>query len=327
MTASPGRRAMLALAAAAGLAPRAPVAQGYPAGLVTIVVPFPPGGQPDLMARLLAERLNRIFPRRFVVENRVGGAGNVGTASVARAQPDGSTLMVGTVASHGVNPGLMPNIPYDAINDFRAIALLATAPGVLVVHPSVPARSFEEFVALVRANPGRLSYASPGAGTLNRLVMESIKHKLGLDIVGVPYRGAGPAFNDTVAGHVQANITNIEIAAQAIAEGRLRGLAVGDHQRSALLPDVPTLAELGHPDLVSLVWSGLFAPARTPDAVVSTLAEHVRTILQDPELRRTMAAVGATPGDMTPAQFAEFVRSEVRRLGAAIRAIGITAED
>ena len=324
-----GRRSVLALGATGFAAPRLATAQAqdYPARLVTIVVPYPPGGQPDLMGRLLADRMNRVFPGRFVVENRVGGAGNIGSTHVARAQPDGYTLLVGTVASHGVNPSIIRNIPYDAIADFRHIALLATAPGILVVHPSVQARSFAEFVALVRANPGRFSYGSPGAGTLNRLVMESIKHKLGLDIVGVPYRGAGPAFNDTVAGHVQANMTNIEIAAPAIAEGRLRGLAVSDHRRAAMLPDVPTLAELGHADLVSLVWSGLFAPARTPDAVVDVIAGHVRTVLQDAELRRTMAASGATPGDMTPAQFETFVRAEIARLGAAVRAIGITAED
>lgn len=322
------RRAAAAATAAAILSRRDAMAQDYPSRVVTIIVPYPPGGQPDVMARFLADRLNRAHPGRFVVENRVGGAGNIGTSYVARAQPDGSTIMVGTVASHGVNPGLFgANLPYDPVADFRHIALLATAPGVLVVHPSFPARSFQEFVAIVRVNPGRFSYASPGPGTLNRLVMEMTKRKLGLDIVGVPYRGAGPAFNDTVAGHVQANVTNIELAAQAIAEGRLRGLAVGAHQRAALLPDVPTLAELGHPDLVSPVWSGLFAPVRTPDAIVAWLAENTRMVLQDPELRSAMAAVGAVPGEMTPAQFEAFVRSEVARLTAAVREIGMTADN
>ncbi len=327
MTLLPTRRTTLAAGAAALLAPRILRAQDYPSRTVTIIVPYPPGGQPDVMARFLADRLNRLYPGRFVVENRVGGAGNVGTSHVARSVPDGTTIMVGTVASHGVNPGLFgASLPYDPVADFRHIALLATAPGVLVVHPSLPARNFSEFVALIRANPGRYSYGSPGPGTLNRLVMEMLKRKLGLDIVGVPYRGAGPAFNDTVAGHVQANVTNIELAAQAVAEGRLRAIAVGAHERAALLPDVPTLAELGHPDLVSLVWSGLFAPARTPDAIVGWLAANTRAVLQDAELRSAMAAVGAVPGNMTPAQFEAFVRSEVARLTEAVRAIGMTAE-
>lgn len=298
-------------------------AQAYPSRRVHIVVPYPPGGQPDVAGRLLADALGEIYPQPFVVENRVGGLGMIGASHVARAAPDGHTLLVGTVASHGINPAVIPDLTYDAINDFRHVALLAQAPNVLVVHSSVPVSTFEEFVQYARERPGQLNFASPGVGTLNNLVTEMIKRELRLNIASVEYRGAGPAFNDVMAGHVQGVVTNIELAVPQLAGGRIKALAVSSTERAELLPDVPSYAELGYPTLTSTVWSGLFAPKATPDAIVNELNARCREALRGDRARSTMHSLGIVPGDMSAAEFEAFVRNEVTRLGQLVRTIGI----
>jgi tripartite-type tricarboxylate transporter receptor subunit TctC len=311
------------LAALGAALPLPALAQTYPSRVVTIVAPYPPGGQPDVAARFTAEALSRLYPQRFIVENRVGGLGNIGSTYVARAEPDGHTLLVGTVASHGINPSVVPNLTYDAINDFRHVALLAQAPSVFVIHSDVPANTFDEFVAYVRSRPGQLSYASPGVGTLNHLVMETIKKDLGLDMPSVEYRGAGPAFTDVMAGHVHAVVTNIEIAAPQMSTGRVKALAVSSTERAPLLPNVPTYNELGHRAFTSTVWSCLFAPRRTPDAIVNDLNAKVREGLRDERAQATMRNLGIVTGNLNPAEVEAFVRNEIERLGRQVRAVGV----
>lgn len=301
-------------------------ADSYPTKPVLVVVPYPAGGQPDIAARLVSDWMTKTYSHRFVVENRVGAAGSTGSTSVAKATPDGYTLLVGSVASHGVNPTILPNIPYDAMNDFEHIALLAQAPSVLVVHPSVPVNNFKEFIEYAKANPGKLNFASPGAGTLNRLSMETIKKELGLDIRAVPYRGAGPAFNDVVAGHVKVKATNIELAVPMVAAGKLKALAVSSKERSTLLKDVPTYAELGYPQFTATVWSGLFAPKGTPADIVAKLNANAREALKRPETVEVMQKLGITVEDLSSEEYKSFVESQIKMLGDQVRKTGITLD-
>jgi tripartite-type tricarboxylate transporter receptor subunit TctC len=306
------------------LASAGAVAQDYPTRLVTVVVPTPPGGQPDILARLIADRLSRAFPYRFIVENRAGANGNLAPAHVAKQAPDGHTLLVAS-APFLINPSLYPDLPFDVFRDFRPIAFLGAAPTALIVHPSFPAKTLTEFIEHVRKNPGKPWYASPGAATASRITFELFKRQAKIDVGIVPYRGAGPVFNDVLAGHVPMTIAQPEVVAAMVQEGRLRALAVSSSQRAPLLPDVPTYAELGYP-IVRTVWSGLFAPAGTPDSVIQRLHAEARKALAEPEVLAILDKLGMVIEPMSPEQLGQLVASEVASYREIVKEAGITAE-
>jgi tripartite-type tricarboxylate transporter receptor subunit TctC len=306
------------------LASAGAVAQDYPTRLVTVVVPTPPGGQPDILARLIADRLSRAFPYRFIVENRAGANGNLAPAHVAKQAPDGHTLLVAS-APFLINPSLYPDLPFDVFRDFRPIAFLGAAPTALIVHPSFPAKTLAEFIEHVRKNPGKPWYASPGAATASRITFELFKRQAKIDVGIVPYRGAGPVFNDVLAGHVPMTIAQPEVVAAMVQEGRLRALAVSSSQRAPLLPDVPTYAELGYP-IVRTVWSGLFAPAGTPDSVIQRLHAEARKALAEPEVLAILDKLGMVIEPMSPEQLGQLVASEVASYREIVKEAGITAE-
>jgi len=322
------RRALLAASlTGATHGTRAQPGAWAPARPVTIVVPFPPGGATDVIARLVAGPMGQALGQPVVVENRVGGGGTVGTAAVARGAADGQTLLMGTIATHGIIPGLFPQLPYDAVADFAPVTQCASQAYVLVVHPSVPARSVQELIALARAQPGRLTYATAGNGTAGHLTAELFRDMAGgLDMVNVPYRGAGPATSDMIGGQVSLTFDVLLTMADHIRDGRLRALAVTSAQRSAAMPDIPTLAESGLPGYDAVGWNGLFLPARTPPAVVERLSTEARAALLRPEVKAQVERQGAEVVASTPDQFGRFVRTEIARWRDVIQRTGVRAE-
>lgn len=322
MTASLHRRTVLAL----GALPFAAAAQ-TPARPQTlrIVVPFPPGGGTDILARLFGEHLTQRLGVTVVVENRAGAGGVIGSDVVARAAPDGGTIVFGTSSSHGIAPGLNRNMPHDVVVDFTPIALIAVNPFVLVVHPDVPARSVADLVAHVRANPGRLSYASSGNGTTPHLAAEMFLSMAGLRMVHVPYRGSQAAQPDLVSGRVQLMFDSTTTAVAQANAGRLRALAVTSRARLSALPDVPTMQEAGITGYEAVGWFAAFGPRGLPADIVTRMNAAMNEIAMLPDVRQRLTALGAEPLPMTPAELAAFQRDEVRKWGDIIRAANITA--
>ena len=294
-------------------------AQTYPERPVRLIVPFPAGGTVDAVARNIAQKLSDALRHPMVVENRAGGAGSIGTETVARAAPDGYTLLMGTASTHGSNPAVQKQLPYDAIRDFAPVALVASTPYILVVHPSVPANSVPELLALARAQPGRLNYGSYGAGSSNHLATELFRAITGADIVHVPYKGGAPALADLLAGQVQMMFDVFTTSGPQVRTGKLRLLGVGALRRSSLAPDVPTLAEAGVPGFEAGTFFGLFAPLATPRIVVFRLNEEVNRALLAPEIRERLAAVGAEPGGGSPELLAQTVAAEVAKWTRLVR--------
>jgi tripartite-type tricarboxylate transporter receptor subunit TctC len=333
----PGRRAVLAGLAAAALPRGAVPAQGaapsWPSRPVRVVVPFAPGGASDFVARILQPALGELLGQPVVVENRAGAAGNVGMEAAARAAPDGYTLFLGNVGTLAVNPTVFARtIRVRPQADFAPISLAGDTPDVLVVHPSVPATTVAELVALARAQPGRLNYGSPGAGSLNRLEMELFREAAvpggGLDMVHVPYPGgAGPAVAAIVAGDTQLMFTTLPSALGQVQAGRLRALAVTTARRVPALPEVPTLAESGVPDFVAGSWQGVLAPAGTPAELI--LRAHAATVaaVARPEVAQRLRGGGVEPvASRSPDEFADLIAREAERWGALARRAGATVE-
>ncbi|TDH63440.1 tripartite tricarboxylate transporter substrate binding protein [Dankookia rubra] len=317
------RRAVLA---AAILAPAARAQDAYPSRPVTITVPWAPGGSTDILARTLAEPLRLALGQPVVVENRSGASGNIGSAAVARAAPDGHALLFATMSTHAMNAALIKDMPFDPVEDFTAVALLAFVLNTMVVHPSVPARTVGEFIAHARANPGRLAYASAGPGSTNHLCAAMFCRMAGIEMVHVPYRGGAPAVLDTVAGQVQLFFSAGTQTLPHVREGRLRLLAVTEEHRSALLPDVPTVAETV-PGYAMAVWYGVLGPRGMPPAVVARLNAEINQALLLPEVKGKMAAIGVEVAPEAPADFAARMRADAAKWGRVIRELGVTAGD
>ncbi len=319
------RRAALGLGALALLAARAPApatAQAdYPTGPVTLVVPFPAGGSTDLVARLVAAGMSKNLGQQVVVENRGGAGGNIGAAAVTRAEPDGYTVLMGTVATHALNPALYKKMPYDAVEDFAPISLLALIPNVLVVNPDFPARSVPELVDLLKAHPGEYSYASSGNGTPLHLSGELFKSMAGVDMVHVPYKGAGPALVDVIAGHVPIMFDNLPPSLEQIRAGKLRGLAVTTKERAPAIPELPTVAET-LPGYETYSWNALFAPAGTPGPIIQRLNEAARAAVKDPEIAAKLKDLSATPVGSTPEELAAHVQAELAKWAPVVEASG-----
>jgi tripartite-type tricarboxylate transporter receptor subunit TctC len=307
-----GHRAYVAVATFAVLTCAA-FAQGtYPSKPIKIIAPVQPGGGVDLVARTIAERLQKTLGAAVIVENQSGGGGIVGSQLTARAAPDGYTLMVGYVGTHGTNPAVR-KLPYDAVKDFTPIAMVGGTPNVLVVPPSLPVKTLPEFVAYVKANKGKLSYGSSGQGTLTHLAMEQFKVAADLDIQHVAYRGIGPAITDILGGQTQALFPGLAAALPHIKAGKMRPLAITGTKRHPLLPDVPTFEELGYKGFDGVQWYGIVGPANLPPAIVTTLNTAINKELADPQLRERLAGEALEPMPMTPEQFGQYIRDDIAK--------------
>jgi tripartite-type tricarboxylate transporter receptor subunit TctC len=317
-------RASVAAATAAGSAPPAR-AQAYPARPVRVIVPFAPGGPNDLAARLIAQNLSDQLGKPFYVENIGGAGGNIGMGQAARAAPDGHTLLV-AAPNLVTNPSLFERVPYDAERDFAPVTIAVTAPTVLTVHPSMQARSVAELVALVRANPGRHSYASPGVGTPPHLLGELFRLSLQLDLVHAPFASGGLAIGSAVGGHTPISFGALPPAVPHVRDGRLRALAITSGKRADALPDVPTMQEAGHPDIAADIWTAVLVPAGTPAEIIDTLHREIIALLALPDVKARLASLGYEAFAPSPAESADRMRREQVKWAALIRAAGIRAE-
>jgi tripartite-type tricarboxylate transporter receptor subunit TctC len=326
MTVLSSRAAMLMLTALAGIGltqaiPQAS-AQTYPTRQVKVVVPFAAGGPTDVMARLIAQKLSESLKQQFYVENHPGAGGNIGMTIVARANPDGYTILVAS-SSFVVNPSLYAKNPYDAFTDFEPVTLAAASPNILVVNPELPVKTVKELVDLMKANPYKYSVANPGIGTTPQLAAELFKLALKLEATSVPFGGAAPAIQSTVAGHTQVAFAAMPPAAPQVTGGKLRALAVTSAKRSSALPDVPTLAESGVKEQESETMQGVFVPAKTPKAIVDQLHAEIAKAMAMPDVKEKCAQLGFDPVANTPEEFAGYIKKEVEKWGTVIREANI----
>ena len=303
----------------------APAQTGYPARPVRVVVPFAPGGPSDVIARLLAQKFSESLGQQFYVENHAGGGGNLGTALAARTAPDGYTMLVAS-SSFMINPGLYAKIPYDPYTDFDPVTEIATTPNVLVVHPSVAVKSVRELVELIRANPGKYSYANPGTGTPSHLSGEMFKLALKLDMVAVPFQGGGPMIQSVIGGHTPIAFSSMPPAAPQIREGRLRALAVTSGRRSIAVPDVPTMAEAGVADQEGDTPQGILLPRGAPREAIDLLYRETVRVIALSDIKQKLAAIGFEPIGSTPAEFDARIRTEVPKWAKLIREANIKPE-
>jgi tripartite-type tricarboxylate transporter receptor subunit TctC len=300
-------------------------AEAYPVRPIRHIVGFAPGGSTDLVARIMAGKLTEALGQQVIVDNRPGAGGSIAASMVAKAAPDGYTTYHAGITM-AINPALRKDLPYHPLRDFTPISLVAKLPTVLMVNASAPPKTVKEFVAHARANPGKLNYASSGAGAAPHLAMELFKKMAGIQLTHVPYKGSAPALNDLMAGNVYCMFDNLPAALSQIKAGRVRALAVGTLQRSNQIPDVPTIAESGYPDFEVTVWYGMFAPAGLPKPVLTKLNSNVQAILRMPDVQKRFEELSAVPSPMTPEQFSAFLKSEVARWATVIREAGITVE-
>jgi tripartite-type tricarboxylate transporter receptor subunit TctC len=314
-----------AIALAAVLAPIAAGAQGYPAKPIRYVVPFPPAGATDILARWVAEKISPALGRPVVVENRPGAAGGVGTELVAKSAPDGYTILMAT-AAQSISETLYVRQPFSFARDLAAVALIARVPNVMEVHPSVPARTVKEFIALAKAHPGELNFASSGAGTTLHMSGELFKMMTGTDIVHVPYKGSAPAITDLMAGQVSVMWDNLPASWPYIKSGRLRAIAITSAARYPGLPDLPTVAESGVPGFEASAWFGVVVPTATPREVVVRLNSEINRAVGLPDMKERFAQQGAIPAPGTPEDFAAWIRAEIEKWGKVVKASGARVE-
>ncbi len=317
---------LLGIAGAACLAPAAAYAQSavFPDKPVQLVVPFAPGGATDSLARLVGQKLSERWGQPVVIDNRSGATGAIGSQAVARARPDGYTLLLGTASTHSVAPAVNPRLPYQ-LKEFAPISLIATFPNLLVVHPSLPATTVPELIKLLKANPGKYNFGSTGTGGSVHLTGELFKIATGTDMVHVPFKGSGPAVTELLSGRVEIAFDNIPPMLPYVQSGRLRALAVTGNTRLSLLPNIPTVAET-IPGFEAGIWVGFFAPAGTPPEVVNKIAADVAAVMQQPDIKKTLFEQGSTAVGNTPAEFGKFVASEVEKWRRVVKTAGVVVE-
>ena len=317
----------LALALTATAAPAASPADAYPSRIVKLIVPFPAGGTTDIFARHIGDRLAKAFGHNFVIDNRGGAGGNIGSDAVAKADPDGYTLLVGTVGTHAINSSLYTRMTFDPVRDFAPVAFLAGVPNIMEVNPkNVKATTVQEFIAEAKAAPKKLSFASSGNGTSIHLSGEMFKQMTGVELVHVPYRGSAPAVNDLIAGQVDVMFDNLPSSIEQVRGGNLRAIAVTSLKRSAALPDVPTIAESGLPGFDASSWFAIFAPAKTPPEIVAKLNAEVLKALADPELQKRFADIGGEIRPYKPDELAAFVKAEIEKWAKVVKTSGAKIE-
>lgn len=297
-------------------------AQGYPDKPIRLVIPFPAGGGADSMARPLAQKLTTQLGQPVVLDHKSGAGGTIAAETAAAASPDGYTLMFATLGTHAINPSLYAKLRYDPVKDFVPVALTHVAPRVLVVHPSVPAQNVKELLALAKAKPGTLTFGSSGNGGVNHLAGELMKSMAGVDMIHVPYKGAAPAAVDLLGNRLSMVFDSIVVWSDHIKTGKVRALGVSSAQRSAALPNVPSIAEAGLPGFDVANWLGVLAPAKTPAAIVAKLNAELRSAMTDPDMRQQMAAVGVDPATSTPQEFGDIIRKDIAKWAVVVKATG-----
>jgi tripartite-type tricarboxylate transporter receptor subunit TctC len=314
--------ALVGIAAIAVAAPTGAQTPAYPTKPIRLVVPFPPGGATDIIARAVAQKLSETWGQSIVVDNRPGAGGNIGTELVAKAAPDGYTLEMGTVGTHAINASLYAKIPFDNVKDFAPIILVAGVPNVLEVNPSLPINSVQELIAYAKANPGKLNFASSGNGTSIHLSGELFKVMTGVQMTHVPYKGSAPALQDLVAGQVQLMFDNLPPSLPQIKSGKLRALAVTSATRAPALPDVPTVAESGLPGFEASSWFGLLAPAGTPPTIIAKINAEVAAWLASPEGKEKLASIGANAAGGSSEDFARHIQAETAKWAKVVKESG-----
>lgn len=297
----------------------------YPARAVRLVVPYAAGGGTDVQARVIGARLSEMWGQSVLIDNRPGGGTVIGTELVARAPADGYTLLIGT-PTHVVNVWLYPKMPFDPIRDFETVTQMTVSPNIFVVHPSLPVKTTREFIALARSRPGQITHGSSGNGGTGHLAMELIKQMANIRAIHVPYKGGGPAINATLSGEVSALINNMIPTVQFVKAGRLRALGVTSRTRSSAVPEIPTIAESGLPGFEAVAWFGLFAPAKTPAAVIEKLHADFAKVLKLPEVRQMLESQGAEAVANSPAEFGQIVRADLERWRTVIKTAGIKVD-
>lgn len=313
------------VAAAAALLCFSVQAQTWPTKPIRLVVPFAPGGSSSIVARSVAAEMSKTLGQEIYIENKGGGGGNVAMQEVARAEPDGYTLIIGHIGSLAVNPYLYDSLPFDTNRDFTAVSLLAKVPSIFVVHADAPAKDLREFVALAKKEPGKIYYGSAGNGSAGHLAIEYLKLTAGIDLVHVPYKGTGPNLIDLVAGRTQASAAGTPPLLPHVKSGKLRVIAVGSAKRLSILPDVPTVAEQGYPGFETSQWYGINAPAKTPAAIVKRLAEEAAKAARQPSVAERFAVDSAEAVGSTPREYADYIASEQARWSEVVRKAGIKA--
>jgi tripartite-type tricarboxylate transporter receptor subunit TctC len=318
--------AVVAAGVAAGVLPfEAPAAAAYPQRAIRLIIPYPPGGAGDIIGRILAARLGEAMGQQVVADNRPGGGQVIATQLTARANPDGYTLLLAS-ATHTINPGLLKKLPYDSIRDFSAITVVADSPLLFLAHPSLGVASIQELVAAANARPGRINYASSGPGTGGHLSVELLKRMTNIDLVHIPYKGAGPALVDLVSGQVQVMCTSPLPSLPHVRAGRLKGLAMTGRARSSAAPEIPTVAESGVPGYESTLWYALLAPAATPQPVMRRLHAETVKAIRLPGVVEQISALGAQPIGNTPQEVTKFLQSEIARWTRLIEQANIRAD-
>jgi tripartite-type tricarboxylate transporter receptor subunit TctC len=304
----------------------AAAADVYPSRPIRIVAPSTPGDAPDVIARVLAERLSAALGTQVFVENHPGAGGVVGSDIVAKAPADGYTLIIGNAGSHGINAAVYAKLPYDIQRDFAAVSQVAVSPNILIVNPEVPATNVQQFIAYAKARPGQLSYASGGNGSSAHMSMELFKSMAGVDLVHIPYKGSSPALTDVVSGQVAAMFVNLPPALPLVKAGKLRALAVTTRTRSPLLPDVPTVQESGLPGYETVAWFGILAPAATPKEIIARLSTEIAKVVRTPEMRERLLALGAEPVGGTPEEFSAVIGRDIAKWMPLAKTVGIKVD-
>ena len=326
--AAPLRRAamLFAVLALVSLMPSGASADPYPSKLIRLIVPFTPGGGSDIVARLIAQKLGARLGQSVIVDNRPGAGGNIGSDAVAHSAPDGHTLILGNTATHAVNASLYKKLSFDVVADFQPVSFIGSGPHVLVVNNAVAAKSVAEFVQMAKHAPGRFNYASFGSGSTSHLAGEIFKAAAGVDIVHVPYKGTAPAITDVISGQVQAMFVPIAPAVPHIKGGSFRAIAVTSAKRNSVLPEIPTMIELGYADFEASLWYGVFAPAATPKDIVDKLGNELSLIVRTPELKEALVQQGIDAVGDGPEAFSAYRRAEVAKWAKAVKDAGVTLD-
>jgi tripartite-type tricarboxylate transporter receptor subunit TctC len=310
----------------AALAPAIATAQNYPAKPLRFIVPFPPGGGNDTIARLVAQKLSASLGQQVLVDNRPGAGGTIGAEAAARSPGDGYTIFLAGVGTHGINPNLRKKLPYDALKDFEAVSLIASAPLLVVIHPSLPAKSVKELIAIAKARPGQINYASNGAGGSSHLAVELFDMMAGVKLTHIPYKGMVPAFTDLLSGEVQVMFSSAVAMLPQVKAGRLRAIAMTGSKRSAAIPNIPTVAESGVPGYETGSWYGITVPAGTPKPIVERLSRETQTIVKSKDITSKLNEEAVIPVGSTPEAFDKHIRNELARWAKVIKAAKVELE-